>query len=74
MVLDIAESSTLPLVSGVPQGSNLGPMLILIYIDQAANSISNSRILMYADDIELHHPVQNQFEYMKIQQDVHSLS
>ena len=29
---------------------------------------------MYADDIELHHQVQNQLDYMQIQEDVHSLS
>ena len=63
VVLDSAESSLLPVVSGVLQGSVLGPMLFLVCVDQAANSVSNSEIKTYADGIDLHDSIQKQSDY-----------
>ena len=57
VVLDGVESSLLPVLSGVPQGSILGPLLFLIYIDKAANCVSSSSIAMYADDIALYRSI-----------------
>ena len=66
----------LPVVSGVPQGSVLGPLLFLIYIDGCANTPINrdSDVNLFADDLSLFRPIQNLEDYDRLQEDIHNLA
>ena len=50
-VVDVAGtySSTTPISCGVPQGSILGPLLFLIYVNDMP-AVVNNKLLLYADD------------------------
>ena len=52
-------SHAVPVLSGVPQGSVLGPLLFLIYIDgiTTVTLSPNSHQTLYADDMLLYQPL-----------------
>ena len=52
VVLNGQSSRWLPVTAGVPQGSILGPLLFLIYINDLSNNLSSTAKL-FADDTSL---------------------
>ena len=55
VVMDGATSQWTPVTSGVPQGSILGPMLFVIFINDAPDVINNKAIpALFADDTKLY--------------------
>jgi len=62
-------SQEINVCSGVPQGSHLGPLLFLIYLNDLPTVIKKCNILLFADDVKLfytysdnHEPLQNDLD------------
>ena len=58
IVLDGSTSSAKPMSAGVPQGSILGPVLFLMFIDDLASQLEND-IHLFTDDSTLHIAIKN---------------
>ena len=59
-------------LSGVPQGSVLGPILFLIYINDLEDDIS-SKVLKFADDTKVFRKVTNDTDKQSLQDDLEKL-
>ena len=59
-------------MSGVPQGSALGPLLFLIYINDLDNNIP-SNVLTFADDTKVLRKVNNDDDKQHLQNDLDKL-
>ena len=54
----------------MPQGSVLGPLLFLLYIDDIHRSVSHSSVLLFADDIALYKEVKSPSDQSMLQDDL----
>jgi ribonuclease P/MRP protein subunit RPP40 len=74
VVIDGEHSDWLPVLSGVPQGSILGPMLFLLYINDLPTQVSNgSQVFLYADDSKCTRCINNIRDCEQLQSDINSL-
>lgn len=68
-------SDPLPVSLGVPQGSALGPLLFIIFINDLPTNINNSKTVMFADDTAIFYASKDLNEInLKLQEDLTNLS
>ena len=72
VVVDNDKSDTVPVTSGVPQGSVLGPILFLIYINDLPDEV-RSKVRLFADDTAVYLAVTNLNDAQQLQQDLDKL-
>ena len=67
-------SSVLPVRSGVPQGSVLGPLLFLIFVNDIPNATTSGQPYLFADDTKLLESICHPSSSTHLQQDLDSLA
>ena len=66
-------SSPCTVLSGIPQGTVLGPLFFLIYVDNLSDYIDNSKVLLYADDSKIYSTINSLEDCLKLSDDLHGL-
>ena len=66
-------SDSVPVLSGVPQGSVLGPVLFLVFINDLPDNIRSS-VHLFADDCVLYRNICSLFDCLILQDDLDRLA
>ena len=73
VIVGNSRSTPQPVVSGIPQGTILGPLLFNIYIDELSQKVSFSSVKLFADDTKIYRKVENSDDCSLLQEDLNRL-
>jgi len=73
VTIDNVSSDLVAVTSGVPQGTVLGPILFIIYMNDVVDNIKYSKIRLFADDIILYKEIETERDVQQLQEDLNSL-
>lgn len=66
-------SRSINVVSGVPQGSHLGPLFFVLFINDLPDCIQHSELVLYADDAKVYKTVSSTNDCELLQNDFNNL-
>ena len=69
VVVDGATSEAVPVISGVPQGSVLGPILFLLFINDLPDCVK-SKVRLFADDCIVYNQIDSTKDAQTLQEDL----
>ena len=72
VIVDRVQSTWSEIISGIPQGSVLGPILFLIYISDIGEEL-NVKALVYVDDTKVKQKVNTEEDVEELQQELEKL-
>ena len=72
VVVEGTRSTDIPVISGVPQGSVLGPCLFLFYINDIAHELT-STVRLFADDTMIYLAIKSEADAEELQKDLDKL-
>ena len=72
VIVNGEKSNEAPVISGIPQGTVLGPLLFVIYINDLLDNISSNGLL-YADDTKIFRHISSKDDAMALQTDISKL-
>ena len=67
------QSNLLPVFLGIPQGSILGPLLFIIFINHLPLTINYSHLFLFADDTKCISPIHSPTESLNLQRDLQAI-
>ena len=73
VVIKGSVSSLVPVTSGVPQGSVLGPVLFLLFINDISDVVKYCSIKLYADDTFIYKAISSAQDCLLMQRDLDAL-
>ena len=73
VVVEGSNSSYHNVTSGVPQGSVIGPLLFILYVNDLPETTHHTTIPLFADESECYRAIQSQSDRGLIQHDLYRM-
>lgn len=74
VVVESIKYKSFVVTSGVPQGSILGPLLFLLFINDIGSCFHTSNYLLYADDLKIFKKIRHVTDLVDVQNDLNRLN